>query len=87
MGPSMPTVSYSTFMSLVAESGFLGNGFYLFGPEKSKTCDQNSSLEGSAEKIPLLEMDDEEDETPVQIVIVSLWYWWYVKNLYIENKF
>lgn len=53
-----------------------GNGFYLFRPEVGKVCDKNATLEDSDEEhVPLLEMNDEE-ETPVQIVIVSLWYWW-----------
>jgi hypothetical protein len=55
-----------------------GNGFYLFKPTEGKICDKNSTMEDSeesiAESIPLIEMAEE--ETPVQIVIVSLWYWW-----------
>jgi hypothetical protein len=54
---------------------FAGNGFYLFKPVEGKVCDKNSTLEDSDDNIPLIEMAEEE-ETPVQIVIVSLWYWW-----------
>ncbi|XP_059472098.1 eukaryotic translation initiation factor 2-alpha kinase [Neocloeon triangulifer] len=51
-----------------------GNGFFLFKPEE-KVCDKNSTASEEEDELPKLSMEMEED-TPVQIVIVSLWYWW-----------
>jgi len=63
---------------------FLGNGFYLNGPQKTKRLidgknykslhsENENETENNHESIIQYE---EGLEMPVEIIIVSLWYWW-----------
>lgn len=70
---------------LYASEGVNGNGFFLYSPydfnrTQTATCDTEDDVDSD-------EMEDSnstfeefafvgDDNTPVQIVIVSLWFWW-----------
>lgn len=63
---------------------FLGNGFYLNGPQQTKRLidgkkykNFNSKNENETENnYESIIQYEEELEMPVEIIIVSLWYWW-----------
>lgn len=64
---------------------FIGNGFFLYSTEQlidNEKCNIENNIEDNITKNNGI-IDDkeyiEEDtdtDTPVQIIIVSLWYWW-----------
>lgn len=67
---------------------FAGNGFYLYSKDQlqlgnDKQCSHknpNLLLIDKEQKVYISnDTHGEDDDTPVQIIIVSLWYWWYVK--------
>lgn len=71
---------------------YSGNGFYLYPNEPVENCSKNNTIE----QIPNDESN--ELETPMQVIIVSLWYWWkevtviaittaFAVNLFITQKF
>lgn len=64
---------------------FIGNGFFLYSEQliDNEKCNIENNIENNMTKNNNInEMTDdeyiiEEDaDTPVQIIIVSLWYWW-----------
>lgn len=59
---------------------FLGNGFYLYTSDEIDTknsiqCENNITIE-ETEDSDNVEGGSIDDDTPVQVIIVSLWYWW-----------
>ncbi|XP_011301839.1 eukaryotic translation initiation factor 2-alpha kinase [Fopius arisanus] len=73
--------SLSTALSVLYNSDYInGNGFYLHSKE---ILQQEDSSQCNKTQVPLLEASPSEsrddldsEETPVQVIIVSLWYWW-----------
>lgn len=74
----------TTALSVLYGSPYVeGNGFYLFTEEAIKKTEKglcNVTIEPEEDK-EVADMNgkggnETEEETPVQIVIVSLWYWW-----------
>ena len=63
---------------------FTGNGFFLYSKEQIQIDGQNQCngtgpkhvLIETSSPPPSLEYEEPEDDTPVQVIIVSLWYWW-----------
>ncbi|KAJ8680408.1 hypothetical protein QAD02_016195 [Eretmocerus hayati] len=80
----MSEVVSTTALSVLYNSEYInGNGYYLFSREQmkldsEKQCNgsgpEHATIE-SVEKVSLVDFGDD-DETPVQVIIVSLWYWW-----------
>ena len=75
----------SSYFFLWKNFCFTGNGFYLYSKEQMQ-IDGESQCNGTGPKNVLHESEVEppfivenleEEETPVQVIIVSLWYWWY----------
>ena len=61
----------------------VGNGYYLYSREQydgSNQCNRtnpNIILVDDTNNPPEVNYKDaDDDETPVQVMIVSLWYWW-----------
>ncbi|XP_035719157.1 eukaryotic translation initiation factor 2-alpha kinase-like [Vespa mandarinia] len=80
-------VQSTTALSVMYNSEYInGNGFYLYLKEhlqsnrNNQSCNDSNILITSSEDNRSFyeEIDDEydNDETPVQVIIVSLWYWW-----------
>lgn len=75
-----------TALSVLYNSEYVnGNGFYLYSKDqlqldKNKQCNNNNPnllLIDKQQKIHTPnDTRGEDDDTPVQIIIVSLWYWW-----------
>lgn len=70
------------FMFLVVYT-FAGNGFYLYTEDDLKSKDSkqcNTSKDYTTipdiDEPTLTDYLNEADDTPVQVIIVSLWYWW-----------
>lgn len=60
---------------------FTGNGYYLNGPKPTKRITdskkkKSSFKENETEHHKSVIKFEEELEMPVEIIIVSLWYWW-----------
>lgn len=63
---------------------WLGNGYYLYTNDErakqemctSSTGGSNVTIGGDINPAGFSDFDDIEDGTPVQIIIVSLWYYW-----------
>ncbi|XP_012256146.2 eukaryotic translation initiation factor 2-alpha kinase [Athalia rosae] len=78
--------SQTTAISVLYGSEYVnGNGFYLYTDtdlhaKDSKQCNTSSpQLDESYDKIEEPSLTDyltEADDTPVRVIIVSLWYWW-----------
>ncbi|CAG2055401.1 unnamed protein product [Timema podura] len=76
----------TTAISVLYGSSYVnGNGFFLFSEEslkktKHSQCLKNATLSLDGDTITMEGDDDNdyfsEEETPVQIIIVSLWFWW-----------
>lgn len=75
----------TTALSVLYNSEYInGNGFYLYSKDQLQV-DGSSQCNGSKPNVMLIEGEEKpfitnfsqtEDETPVQVIIVSLWYWW-----------
>ncbi|XP_017892549.1 eukaryotic translation initiation factor 2-alpha kinase [Ceratina calcarata] len=77
----------TTALSVLYNSEYInGNGFYLFSTdqlelESNKQCNGTNPQLTFVEKIVgttyrTTNTNREDDNTPVQVIIVSLWYWW-----------
>nr|CAD7441052.1 unnamed protein product [Timema bartmani] len=76
----------TTAISVLYGSSYVnGNGFFFFSEEslkktKHSQCLKNATLSLDGDTITMKGGDDSdffsEEETPVQIIIVSLWFWW-----------
>lgn len=73
----------TTALSVLYASPYVeGNGFYLYTEEALKDSEEGlcnvtiQSEESGVSNINEKGGNETEEETPVQIVIVSLWYWW-----------
>ncbi|KAK2583655.1 hypothetical protein KPH14_009590 [Odynerus spinipes] len=78
----------TTALSVLYNSEYInGNGFYLYSKEHLLSSEFNQSNDSNSNLLitnnvdsndHYKEFDNEYDnnETPVQIIIVSLWYWW-----------
>lgn len=77
----------TTALSVLYNSEYInGNGFYLFSTDQLK-LDSNKQCNSTNPELTFVEKiaektyganntDREDDNTPVQVIIVSLWYWW-----------
>lgn len=92
-----------TALSVLYGSEYVnGNGFYLFGADDVKmisngSCDDDDEMKGDDNNtIPPFEFPFEGD-TPVKVIIVSLWFWWkeiivislttaFIINLLLNNR-
>ncbi|XP_012284008.1 eukaryotic translation initiation factor 2-alpha kinase [Orussus abietinus] len=75
----------TTALSVLYNSDYInGNGYYLYSKEQlllnnTEYCNKSSStrlLLESMENSSIEDYVNETDDTPVQVIIVSLWYWW-----------
>ncbi|XP_068083730.1 eukaryotic translation initiation factor 2-alpha kinase isoform X2 [Anabrus simplex] len=75
----------TTAMSVLYASEYVnGNGFYLLTKDALERANGVKCDAGTKENITIEAIEEEhpnnyefsEDDTPVQIMIVSLWYWW-----------
>ncbi|VVC32390.1 Hypothetical protein CINCED_3A017374 [Cinara cedri] len=73
-------ISKTTALSVLYASEYInGNGYYLNGPKQSNIIDDEQKKKFSKKKNETEHnniIKYEELEMPVEIIIVSLWYWW-----------
>ncbi|XP_054012153.1 eukaryotic translation initiation factor 2-alpha kinase [Hylaeus anthracinus] len=84
--PEVNDTQSTTALSVLYNSEYVnGNGFYLFSEDQlqldnNKQCNRtnsNSTLAREEQKLITSNgTHSKDDETPVQVIIVSLWYWW-----------
>ncbi|GLV37655.1 pancreatic eIF-2alpha kinase [Carabus blaptoides fortunei] len=71
----------TTALSVLYGSEYVnGNGYYLYtadvvDKQNSVQCENNITV-NVIEESNDRNIDSDEDDTPVQVIIVSLWYWW-----------
>lgn len=70
-----------TALSVLHGSEYVnGNGFYLFAnvkPKKALICDNNSTKSSNtSDETEEYDPPIIDDDTPTQVLIVSLWFWW-----------
>lgn len=56
-----------------------GNGFFLFSAadfNRSSSCDKENGTQNESNAEDPFDFSFAADDTPTQIIIVSLWYWW-----------
>ncbi|XP_046624272.1 eukaryotic translation initiation factor 2-alpha kinase isoform X2 [Neodiprion virginianus] len=77
--------SQTTALSVLYASSYVnGNGYYLYTDndlhlKDNKQCNNSTTPDIATEGIEELSLTDylnEGDDTPVRVIIVSLWYWW-----------
>ncbi|XP_050546208.1 eukaryotic translation initiation factor 2-alpha kinase isoform X2 [Daktulosphaira vitifoliae] len=70
----------NTAISVLYTSGFIdGNGYFLYGtkhPKKIADKEKTIEKENNSDLKSINKYGDEIEEMPVEIIIVSLWYWW-----------
>ncbi|XP_011506315.1 PREDICTED: eukaryotic translation initiation factor 2-alpha kinase [Ceratosolen solmsi marchali] len=77
----MSEVLSSTALSVLYNSEYInGNGFYLYSKEQiqldGNQCNSTGPKHMLIESSEAPSIEYKEDDTPVQVIIVSLWYWW-----------
>lgn len=73
--------AYNTALSVLYNSEYInGNGFFLYSTEQlseNEQCNIKDNITKNNINTDMKEhVIEEETNTPVQIIIVSLWYWW-----------
>lgn len=73
-----PIDASATALSVLYGTEYVnGNGYYLFSEEQIKRTQSMQCSASGKDNSTINTKDIEvEEETPVQVIIVSLWYWW-----------
>ncbi|XP_046996995.1 eukaryotic translation initiation factor 2-alpha kinase-like [Schistocerca americana] len=73
-----PLDASATALSVLYGTEYVnGNGYYLFSEEETtRTQSMQCSVSGKDNSTIVAKDIEVDEETPVQVIIVSLWYWW-----------